>query len=153
MRKTVEHRIPYVDDLGASGTIDITISFVPNIAIKMYNDIIGVIESVRRKWDEMQFIMADMAAVEKEKPSDWKNKLRELQVKYYQAGESIREKGDQYFFDKRMELVFLILKKNGITEPKYFDVEFWDNCVDPSDILEFINVAIWKDDSKKKVLQ
>ena len=68
MRKTVEHKIPYVDDLGASGTIDITISFVPNMAIKMYNDIIGVIESVRRKWDEMQFIMADMAAVEKEKP-------------------------------------------------------------------------------------
>ena len=153
MRKTVEHKIPYVDDLGSSGTIDITISFVPNIAIKMYNDIIGVIESVKRKWDEMQFIMADMAAVEKEKPTDWKNKLRELQIKYYQAGESIREKGDQYFFEKRLELVFLLLKKNGITEEKYFNKNFWDECVDPSDILEFINVAIWKDESKKKVLQ
>lgn len=150
MRKTIEHSIPFIDEAGP-GKIDVSISFVPNVAIRMYNDIIGVVDSVRRRWDDMQYIAAEMAALDKDKPEGWKQKKRELEIKYFKLGEEIREKGDQYFFDKRIELVSLLLKKNGITEEKYFQPAFWDECVDPSDILEFINVSIWKDESKKKV--
>lgn len=150
MRKEIEYSIPFVDETGQPGKIDLTLSFVPNIAIRMYNDIIGVVRQVQKTWDEMQYAAAEMAALDHEKPEGWKNKKREIEIKYLKLGESIREKGDQYFFNKRLELVFLLLKKNGVTDERYFNPEFWDACVDPSDILEFINAAVWKDDSKKK---
>ena len=72
-------------------------------------------------------------------------------MKYIEKTNAIRENGDEYFFNKRLELIFLLLKKNGVTDEKFFDPDFWDNCVDPNDILDFLTVAIFKDESKKKL--
>lgn len=151
MRKEIKHKIPFIDDSGKQDYIDINISFVPNIAVKMYNEIIGIIHSVQRAWDEMNYIIAEMASLEKEKPEGWKQKKLNKEIEFVKKSETIKNNGDQEFFKKRIDLVFLLLKKNGIIEERFFDIKFWDECVDPADILDFINTAIWKDESKKKV--
>ena len=56
MRKEIEYSIPFVDETGQPGKIDLTLSFVPNIAIRMYNDIIGVVRQVQKTWDEITYI-------------------------------------------------------------------------------------------------
>ena len=154
MRKGIEHVIKYVEDDGTQKELKINISFVPNIAIKKYNEIMSIAHNVQKTWDEMNYILADMSAIEKEKADGWKQKKLDLEMKYIEKTNAIRENGDEYFFNKRLELIFLLLKKNGVTDEKFFNSDFWDSCVDPMDIMDFINVAIWKDnpEGKKKVM-
>lgn len=154
MRKEIEHTIKYVEDDGTQKELKINISFVPNIAIKKYNEIMSIAHNVQKTWDEMNYILADMSAIEKEKADGWKQKKLDLEMKYIEKTNAIRENGDEYFFNKRLELIFLLLKKNGVTDEKFFNPDFWDSCVDPADIMDFINSAIWKDNfkDKKKVM-
>jgi len=151
MRKEIKYKLSYVEDNGIQKELEINISFVPNIAIKKYNEIISTVHEVMKTWDDMNYLIADMAALDKEKPDGWKQQKLNKEIEYVTKANEIRLKGDQYFFDKRLELIFLLLKKNGIQDEKFFDPSFWDNNVDPSDILDFITAAIYKDENKKKL--
>lgn len=55
-------------------------------------------------------------------------------------------------FKRRVDLIIYLLEKNGCTESKFMNADFWYNDVHPATIMNFLYSAIYKDyDSKKKV--
>jgi hypothetical protein len=75
-----------------------------------------------------------------------------VEIKSLEA--EIKQIGADGIVERRVNLVLDILRDNGIKEnDEILKYDFWDSCVEPKDINDFIDAAINKDISKKKQAQ
>jgi hypothetical protein len=141
--------LKYRED-GEEKEIIIKIDFVSHAIRREYNDILTMTHDVQARWDRLSDITTLIESYLKEKPEDYFNKIQELK----KESESLMGMIDyQDIINRRFELIKKLLLKNKITDEKLLSIEFWEECVDPLDILEFLTQAAFKDTgSKKKVM-
>lgn len=143
MRKSVEITIPYRRK-GLDSEKYVVIDFISNKCIKLYTELDEIKNRV---------LLNSYEAMEiKNKLSKTDNKLEiaKLQKRVNELDESIKKVSDGDFYKKRMHLIHKILINNSVSDEDLLDPDFWDECVEPSDMVTFLDVAIRKDESSSK---
>jgi len=126
----------------------INIDFISNGMLKQYNNIVSDMMDIKKMWDRISNLNSIIAANKKEKKNNigiYKDEINELT-------EKIKNFNKEDFFKLRFDLLCDILSKNLVKNKKYYDYEFWNNDVDSSVLVKFLDEIISKDLSKKKVL-
>ena len=149
MRKVIDYVLEYREG-GEAGTVSLSIDFVPNSAIREYNEILKVVHQVRLDWHEFQEKLALRKVLQDDKNNE--DKIKFIEKEIVELGEKLKANGETDFFERRFNLIKKILLKNGIPETdKIMSLDFWDDCVEPSVLIEFLDEVVWKDMDKKKV--
>ncbi len=149
MGKEINFELKFIEN-GKKGKIDIPISFTSRGVIKDYEKIREKKDQLRNKvleLEESNYLIDDY---KKEKPENWKKEIKELSVKVDNIMEDIKNFDFDSLIDEEMKIIYMILKDNLIDNEKLFDRKFWDYCVDPPVILDFVNEAVYKDLGLKK---
>ena len=120
---------------------EIRISFVSNGARRDYFTLDAEISRVGILWRDYQSKVAEHAAAKSlNEPTDT------IDVELNQIVEQIQSVGTPDFFGRRYELIKRMLIDNGVKESdKIVSREFWEDCVDVEELLEFLRTAINKD--------
>lgn len=172
-RKKVEISLTY-RERGQDKTQVFVIDFIPNVVRKLYEEVYNTITDVQTKWNEIQ-TLSQKAILIKDNPAE----IDKISEKIKQLSKEIKKCGNDEFFEKRFEIIKMIIQKNIIRPQiinksiayyialpltwltsklrehnnKFLKREFWDECVDAHDIIRFIDEAVNKDfDSKKKAV-
>lgn len=126
---------------------EIRISFVSNGARRDYFALDAEIKRVGLLWREYQAKVAEHAAA---KATD--NPTDEIDAELNDIIEQIQNIGTPDFFGRRYELIKRMLIDNGVKESdKIVSREFWEDCVDVEELLEFLRTAINKDIESENV--
>ncbi|MCP4761424.1 MAG: hypothetical protein GY870_06555 [archaeon] len=150
MGKEINFELEFIEN-GKKGKIDIPISFISRGVIKDYEKIRDEKDKLRNKLLEVEECNYLIVDYKKEKPENWKKGIKELNVKVDDIMKEIRSFNFNSLIDEEMKIIYMILKDNLIDNEKLFDRNFWDYCVDPPVILDFVQEAVYKDiDLKKK---
>ena len=151
-RREIEYDLDYFED-GIIKTETLKINFVSNRCRREYNEIISGAYEVQNLFDNINYKTANISALKKEKPKDYKKNISDIEKEILIFVSKIEKYGETQILQKRYEIVKKILEQNNITDEKFFNFEFWDENVDPSDIINFLDKCIFKDiDTKKKDL-
>lgn len=149
MRKVIDYVLEYREE-GLDCSASLSIDFISNYVIREYNEIMAVVYEVKKDWHE--FLLK--IEVRKKLYSDdaEKEKIELIEKEIVDLSEKLKKSGEGDFFKRRLELIKKILKDNGIEDEKFYSFEFWDQCVSPDVLLEFLDTVVWKDMDKKKVM-
>jgi len=148
-RREIEYNLDYFEN-GEIKTEILKINFVSNRCRREYNEILNGAYDVQRKFDDINYKTANIAALKKEKPKDFKKQIAELEKEITLLIIGIQEYGDTQLLEKRFEIVKKILEQNNIKDEKFHSFKFWDENVDPSDLIDFLDLCVFKDIDKKK---
>lgn len=131
-------------------TIDI--DFVPNIRHKEARQIQEIIYIVQAKWNNIKALEKEIEDLKQDPDGkQFKDAFKLYQTEIKSLENEIKTIGADGIIERRIQLVRDILMDNGIKEDdEIMDVKFWDSCVEPLEINQFIDAAINKDISKKK---
>lgn len=149
MRKSIELSLQYREN-GNDGCLSVTIDFISNHVIRTYADINRDLTEFVTIWNDLSNKRSKLSALMTEGSSADSGEVKKISQEIIDDTEKLTAKKYETFTDRRFELIKLILKDNKINEERLFTAEFWDNCVDPSDMNEFLDQAVSKDISKKK---
>lgn len=149
MRKKISYLLEYRED-GEHKEIDIEIDFISNRVIKDYSDLIllaGEVEKAHNRISDIYTILASEKLTDKE-IEDYKKEEENCLA-------TILKFNDNGYFEKRFEILKRILIDNGYkNDKKLMSFDFWDESVDPFNLLEFMSKSVYKDiDNKKKLLK
>ena len=130
----------------------INIDFVPNIRHKEARQIQELVFQVQAKWNNIKMLEQEIELLKSDKDAKkLKDAVDAYTVEIKSLENEIKLIGTDGIIERRINLVRDILKDNGIKETdEIMNYEFWDSCVEPKDINDFIDAAINKDLSKKK---
>lgn len=120
---------------------EIRISFVSNGARRDYYELDAEIKRTGILWRDYQAKVAEYAAAKStNQPTD------EIDSELEKIVEQIQSIGTPDFFGRRYGLIKRMLVDNGVKESdKIASREFWEDCVDVEELLEFLRTAINKD--------
>jgi len=152
MIKSVDFNLEYREK-GERKNKMLTIDFISNGVIKRYDKLMGEINEISQKSDERQELLIDIVNLRMEKPEGWKDLQKDKKNKVDEIETLIKSFHNNGHFERRFEIIKTILEDNGIKDDKFLTFDFWENSVDASSMIEFINMSIWKDlqSDKKKV--
>ena len=147
MRKKIHYTVEYRDQ-GEDKEIEISIDFISNRVMKEYSDVVLIADEAQRAFNRMSDISTILAG--EELTEEKKQELKEEDIK---CTEKILEFNENNYFKKRFDVLEKILIDNGHKDNEMLmDVNFWNDCVEPSELLKFMTNAVYKDiDPKKKV--
>ena len=131
-------------------TIDI--DFVPNIRHKEARQIQDLVYQIQVKWNNIKMLELEINDIKADKEGKkYKDAIDAYAVEIKSLEAEIKQIGADGIVERRVNLVLDILRDNGIKEnDEILKYNFWDSCVEPKDINDFIDAAINKDISKKK---
>ena len=131
-------------------TIDI--DFVPNIRHKEARQIQELVYQIQVKWNNIKMLEQEINDIKADKEGKkYKDAIDAYAVEIKSLEAEIKQIGADGIVERRVNLVLDILRDNGIKEnDEILKYDFWDSCVEPKDINDFIDAAINKDISKKK---
>jgi len=145
MRKTVKVDIPYFDK-GKEKKYTAEIKFISNGVVRDFSEHLAVMSYVQELWGEVQELTIELITARKEQRKDIKQKIKEKK-------KEIERISGSAFFHKRHDITCMILDDNNVQEPVLRDFKFWDRKVEPTDWINFLYSAVYKDvDGKKKAL-
>jgi len=151
--KTIDYDIEYIEQ-GVVHKIPVKIFFVSHRVRRDYNSVVADMGRVQRLYDDITYNIASISALKTEKPKDWKDKVKEIEAENEQLALDINDIAESGVLERRNELVIKLLKDNGATDKRIFDPESWEEHIDPSQQIEILELALWKDlntDKKKAV--
>lgn len=130
----------------------INIDFVPNIRHKEARQIQELVFQVQAKWNNIKMLEQEIELLKSDKDAKkLKDAVDAYTVEIKSLENEIKLIGTDGIIERRINLVRDILKDNGIKDgDEIMTFDFWDSCVEPKDINDFIDAAINKDLSKKK---
>lgn len=130
----------------------INIDFVPNIRHKEARQIQELVFQVQAKWNNIKMLEQEIELLKSDKDGKkLKDAVDAYSVEIKSLENEIKLIGTDGIIERRINLVMDILKDNGIKDSdEIMTFDFWDSCVEPKDINDFIDAAINKDLSKKK---
>ena len=146
--------LDYVTEDGEQKTYEFEIGFISNRMIKEFNEIQKKVNMVIASWQKLKQYEEKMEDVANLKIDVGEVKKMTEEMKVESA--AIKGIGESDFFKMRFNLIQDILKKNKYNKDEdYNTFEFWDECVTPPDLINFLNECINKDydTSKKKALR
>jgi hypothetical protein len=146
LKATIEYR-----EKGEKKETIFNIDFVSNWCIREYSDIMALSASVKMKWDRISDLRTEMMAISIEKPEGFREKSKEKKAELETLNKDIISFSENDFLKRRYELIETLLRDNGITDEKFFSFDFWDRCVEPSQVIKFITDCVYKDMGKKKI--
>ena len=152
MRKEIKHTICY-RDAGEDKSIVLTIDFISNRVMKDYSKLTTIAEQAKNANDRMSDLNTLITQVELKQEKDFEIKRDEYIEELDDCIKVIMEFENNGYFEKRFDLLkrILIDNKQGGNE-LLLSPEFWDENVDPTELINFLSVAVYKDvDIKKKV--
>lgn len=130
----------------------INIDFVPNIRHKEARQIQELVYQIQAKWNNIKMLELEINDIKADKEGKkYKDAIDAYAVEIKSLEAEIKQIGADGIVERRVNLVLDILRDNGIKEnDEILKYDFWDSCVEPKDINDFIDAAINKDISKKK---
>ena len=130
----------------------INIDFVPNIRHKEARQIQELVFQVQAKWNNIKMLEQEIEDLKSDtEGKKYRDAVDAYMVEIKSLEAEIKQIGADGIIERRINLVRDILKDNGIKDTdELMTYEFWDSCVEPKDINDFIDAAINKDLSKKK---
>ena len=130
----------------------INIDFVPNIRHKEARQIQELVYQIQAKWNNIKMLELEINDIKADKEGKkYKDALDAYAVEIKSLESEIKQIGADGIVERRVNLVLDILRDNGIKEnDEILKYDFWDSCVEPKDINDFIDAAINKDIPKKK---
>ncbi len=153
-RKTERIEVPYIDEQGNNKNAIFNISFISRGIEKSYYECNDILIKVTKLFNELSDLNTNIsAAFEREEKKEVIQVLQE-QKKALEA--RMLSFGELDFFKKRFELIEKILVQNGYKDSEFCNFDFWENNVEPKQLINFLDTAVFKDvdiESKKKVLK
>ena len=130
----------------------INIDFVPNIRHKEARQIQELVFQVQAKWNNIKMLEQEIEDLKSDpEGKKYRDAVDAYMVEIKSLESEIKQIGADGIVERRVNLVLDILRDNGIKEnDEILKYDFWDSCVEPKDINDFIDAAINKDISKKK---
>ncbi len=151
MKKTIDHVLKFRSK-GEDRYLTVSVDFVSNWVMREYNNILQIINDTQTKWNSIVEAMKKREALLAEMPEGFSAQLDVLDKEIRGHTEAIKKNGEGDIFQKRFEVIKTILEDNGVKEEILYDYNFWDRCVEPSEMNEFLEACAWKDIDKKKVV-
>ena len=154
MRKEVSFKLGY-RDAGVDNEINIKVDFISNRVTKEYSVIMGLATQAEQANNRISDLYSLIAATEVNKEKGWEKQIEDYEIELQDCTDIILSFNDNNYFQKRHEVLQRILidnkyGKNGMLMSQ----DFWDENVDPADLILFLSTVVFKDfDSKKKVIQ
>ena len=154
MRKEVSFKLGYRDN-GVDNEINIKVDFISNRVTKEYSVVMSLATQAEQANNRMSDLYSLMASVEINKEDDWEKKNEDYEIELQECTDIILSFNDNNYFEKRHEVLQRILIDNKYGENEMLmSQDFWDEKVDPSDLILFLSTVVFKDfDTKKKVIQ
>lgn len=158
MRNTVEVKLPYVDNRGKDKEYVFKIGFVSNRITRDYRELQEEIQKlleITNSIKELEGKLQDkIGSITTESTEEEVKRVNKEIDKISSDIEKISKKAKSIdyteFFNKRFDLIKRILIRNGYNDGKqYLTFKFWDENVDPGNILEFLKSCVFKDVPKK----
>ena len=148
MRNKAEITINFRNDNGVDDYKLVVIDFIPNSVRRDFLDINETITQVQLDSIKIQELQIELSQSEDNK--EQKRIIKDIN----ELANKIKNVGKSDFFKKRFKLIEKILIKNRVEDSDLLDFEWWDECVEPSEIVDFLNKAVSKDNDtgKKKAL-
>lgn len=129
----------------------ITIDFIPNKRHDDYAKIQKDIYEVQIKWNHIKALQEEVNLLLSEKNKINIEAIKEFKEEIEKATNEINKIKMNDIIDRRFKLLSDILIDNGYgNDAELTNKDFWDNCVEPQIINEFIEIAVNKDIDKKK---
>ena len=130
----------------------INIDFVPNIRHKEARQIQDLVFQVQSKWNNIKMLEQEIEDLKSEpEGKKYRDAVDAYMVEIKSLEAEIKQIGADGIVERRVNLAIDILRDNGIKDgDEIMTFDFWDSCVEPKDINDFIDAAINKDLSKKK---
>jgi len=126
----------------------VKIFFVSNKAIRLHDEITVQANHVVDLVNEINGYESKIAAMES--LGEKEDAIRELKEKAKLATKKIREFSSESFYKERFNLVKMILEKNGVEDEQLLSFAFWDEDVEPIEMINFLKECMTKDQVKKK---
>jgi len=151
MRKEIKYKLNY-REAGEDKFIDIVIDFISNRTLKDYAVISSMAENARFTNNKISDLTSKIAAVKVNKKDGWELEVEKLESEVDDCIEIILEYNNNNYFAKRFDLIKRILTDNKYGDnEQLMSIDFWDDCIDPFDLVDFMATVIYKDiDTKKK---
>lgn len=143
MAKTLSYALEYRED-GNAVTESIDISFVSNWARREYYEQEQIVSKLKMLYDKLQFEQ-DAISELLDKSNDIEKDIQPHKEKCDEIGRELEDIMKIDIFKRRFELVKEILTTNQIEEQKFYTFEFWDRCVEPQTMADFILQCVTKD--------
>ena len=130
----------------------INIDFVPNIRHKEARQIQELVFQVQAKWNNIKMLEQEIEDLKSDpEGKKYRDAVDAYMVEIKSLEAEIKQIGADGIVERRVNLAIDILRDNGIKDgDEIMTFDFWDSCVEPKDIYDFIDAAINKDLSKKK---
>ena len=130
----------------------INIDFVPNIRHKEARQIQELVFQVQAKWNNIKMLEQEIEDLKSDpEGKKYRDAVDAYMVEIKSLEAEIKQIGADGIVERRVNLAMDILRDNGIKDgDEIMTFDFWDSCVEPKDINDFIDAAINKDLSKKK---
>jgi len=152
MIKKIEYDLNYRIK-GKKFTKKIEIDFVPNQRHEDYALIQKEMFEVRAKWANIQMLEQEIQLLKDSRPEDFKTSIKVFKEEIESLEDYIRNSKVNNLIERRFELLKEILEDNGYADDAdLMGWKFWNNSVNPHDINELLELCIWKDIDKKKVV-
>lgn len=130
----------------------INIDFVPNIRHKEARQIQELVFHVQSKWNNIKMLEQEIEDLKSDpEGKKYRDAVDAYMVEIKSLEAEIKQIGADGIVERRVNLAIDILRDNGIKDgDEIMTFDFWDSCVEPKDINDFIDAAINKDLTKKK---
>ena len=130
----------------------INIDFVPNIRHKEARQIQELVYQIQAKWNNIKMLEQEIEDLKSDpEGKKYRDAVDAYMVEIKSLESEIKQIGADGIVERRINLAIDILRDNGIKDgDEIMTFDFWDSCVEPKDINDFIDAAINKDLSKKK---
>ena len=155
MSKEIKFDFKYRHE-GKEVTKEVKISFTNRYVIREYNQLIEDMVTFRSMYEQYENKSSDMGSVlldikdKKISKEDGKTKINQLEAETKELQENLLKYNENGFFEKRVELCKEVLKTNNINNELFYTDDFWDRCIDPSVMNEFLSAVVYKDVEQKK---
>ena len=153
MRKEINFKLNYRVK-GKEHNIDLKVDFISNRIRNDYSKIITISQDVEKINNKINELSSEVLKEKIKKEDGYRDVVKTLKIEIDKHIDSLLDFNNNDFFKDRIDLLQRILIDNGYEDNDLImSFLFWDEYVEPADLIEFMTLAIYKDIDKKKVLQ
>ncbi len=145
MRKEITYKLPYRQD-GDKFEKEIHIDFISQYVLNEYSKIVDLAQKAERANDRISDLNSLIAAEKMKKEEGYEERIEKFSNELKEQIDIILDFNDNGYFKKRFDILNRMLVDNGYKNDELLmDQKFWDECVDPLDLILFMTKAIYKD--------
>jgi hypothetical protein len=143
-RKTERVVVPYFEK-GVLKEKEFEIKFISNSVNRDYQKLVADVYKVGEQWRIIKNLNTEMLELDFENKDELKKNTDRIKDDLKKAEDILLKYNDNMFFEKRVELIKRILIGNGYNDDLFTSIEFWDDMVEPNDLISFLSRVVHKD--------